>query len=412
LTDKTEEMLVDVVVAGGGMVGAALACALAQNDVRVALVEKYRPSQDWPQDEVDLRVSALTRASQNLLQNLGAWQEMMTMRVSPYRHMHVWDAGGRGSIQFDAADIGEPDLGHIVENRVIQLGLWRCLERLGNLQIHSPDAVSDMRTSEAGVVVKLEGGAEIRAQLLVGAEGAGSPVREMAGINSSGWAYDQHAIVATIWPRHHHGEVARQRFMPNGPLAFLPIVDGRCSIVWSTSPPEAERLMALDDKAFCRELTQASDQMLGEIIRVGPRGAFPLRLRNADQYVQPGLALVGDAAHGIHPLAGQGVNLGFLDAATLVNVLLEARRDGRALGGMAVLRRYERARKGNNVAMLGAMDFFKRLFSNTNPLLGLVRNLGLTLADLSGPAKQLTIRRALGLVGELPPLCRRRYPSE
>jgi 2-octaprenylphenol hydroxylase len=194
--------------------------------------------------------------------------------------------------------------------------------------------------------------------------------------------------------------------MKSGPLAFLPIDDGRCSIVWSTSPQEAERLMGMSDADFCQALTQASEQMLGQINAVGPRGAFPLRLGHAETYIRPGLALVGDAAHAIHPLAGQGVNLGFLDAATLAETVIDAKAKGRDIGSLATLRRYERARKGANMGMLGAMDAFKRTFSNEIPPLKWVRNLGLTLADRSGPLKHLMVKRAMGLTGELPSLAR------
>ncbi len=405
MTDNANELIdCQVAIAGGGMVGCALAAGLALQGFRVALVEQREPAHDWPADEVDLRVSALTRASQRLLQNLGAWPRMQSLRVSPYRGMEVWDAGGHGRIRFDAAEIGEPDLGHIVENRVTQLALWERLIGLDEVTLICPDSVTAMRLDGERPVLELDSGGFVSADLLVAAEGANSPLREMAGIGSSGWAYDQHAIVATIRPERHHGEVARQRFMPTGPLALLPIDDGRCSIVWSTSPDQARRLMDLDDAAFCDALTAASEQVLGRIERVGPRGVFPLRLRNADHYVQHGLALVGDAAHGIHPLAGQGVNLGFLDAATLVDVLVQARDAGRPLGSLKTLRRYERARRSADMEMLALMDLFKRLFSNDIPSLRLLRNLGLSLANASGPLKQMVVRRAMGLSGELPSL--------
>jgi 2-octaprenylphenol hydroxylase len=390
-------MKFDLVIAGGGMVGAALGCGLAEQGFSVALIELHPPQRDWPMDEVDLRVSALTRFSQRLLQDLGVWERMTEMRVSPYREMRVWDAEGGGTVHFDAADIGEPDLGHIVENRVTRLALWERLEQLEGAELICPDAVERMELQGDHRRLVLNSDRQIETGLLVAAEGANSPIREMAAIPSSGWAYDQHAIVATVWPERHHGEVARQRFMATGPLALLPVDDGRCSIVWSTAPSEAERLMTLDEAAFCQALTQASQRVLGEITRVGPRAVFPLRLRHADRYVLPGLALVGDAAHGIHPLAGQGVNLGFLDAAELLKVLVAAREAGRPLGSMATLRRYERARKGANMAMLGAMDLFKRLFSNHNRPLALARNLGLDLADASGPLKRMAIRRAMGI---------------
>lgn len=399
---------VEVAVSGGGMVGAALVCALVQQGFQVALVELREPSRDWPAGEIDLRVSALTRASQRILENLGAWPRLCQLGAHPYRRMQVWDAGGRGRIHFDAAEIGEPDLGHIVENRVTQLALWERFPAFDNLHLLCPDRVEAIDLNGERPSMNLASGKTLRAQLLVGAEGANSPLRELAGIHSSGWAYDQHAIVATVWVERHHDETARQRFLPTGPLAFLPLDQGRCSIVWSTSPEEAERLMALADDAFCAELTEASERMLGQVTRIGPRGAFPLRLRNADHYVLPGLALIGDAAHGIHPLAGQGVNLGLLDAAELAEVLVEARRAHRPLGSLKTLRRYERARKGANIAMLGAMDLFKRLFSNDLVPLALLRNLGLDLADRAGPLKGLVTRRALGLVGELPELARYR----
>jgi 2-octaprenylphenol hydroxylase len=398
LSDRSREPgKFDLVISGGGMVGAALGCGLAEQGFSVALIELHPPQTEWPADEVDLRVSALTRFSQRLLQELGVWERMTEMRVSPYREMRVWDEAGRGTIHFDAADIGEPDLGHIVENRVTRLALWERLGQLDGVELIFPDAVEKMELLGDQRRLVLSSGRQFDTGLLVVAEGANSPIREMAAISSSGWAYDQHAIVATVWPEQHHGEVARQRFMVTGPLALLPIDDGRCSIVWSTSPAEAERLMALDDASFCQALTQASQRVLGGITRVGPRAVFPLRLRHADHYVLPGLALVGDAAHGIHPLAGQGVNLGFLDAAELMEVLVAARKAGRPLGSMATLRRYERARKGANMAMLGAMDLFKRLFSNHNRPLALIRNLGLDLADAAGPLKRLAIRRAMGL---------------
>lgn len=404
---ENDLLKVDLVVAGSGMVGATLACALGRQGFRVAIVEQRQPAADWPADEVDLRVSALTRASQQILQHLGAWERMCEMRVSPYQEMVVWDATGQGAIHFDAASVGEPDLGHIVENRVTQLALWECLAELDTVTRLCPDTISEINLEGEHPALRLASGGEVQFDLLVGAEGANSPVREMAGITSSGWDHNQNAIVATVWPEVHHNETARQRFMPTGPLAFLPIDDGRCSIVWTTTPAEAERLMTLDDQDFCQALTDASGRMLGQVMRVGPRAAFPLRLRNADHYVLPGLALVGDAAHGIHPLAGQGVNLGLLDAATLVEVLIAAREGGQPIGSMATLRRYERARKGANLGMLGAMDLFKRLFSNNNPPLTLLRNFGLTLTDAAGPVKQMIMRRAMGLTGELPPLARR-----
>jgi 2-octaprenylphenol hydroxylase len=395
----------DLIIVGGGMVGAALGCAVAEAGFSVTLLERREPQREWPGDEVDLRVSALTRASQRLLQNLGAWKRMSELRISPYTDMEVWDAAGSGRIHFSAAEIGEPNLGHIVENRITQLALWERLEQQSNVSLRVPAGVSQLLLEE-GPALRLADGELLRAQLIVAADGRDSQLRAMAGIGTKGWDYDQHAIVATISPQRHHGFCARQRFMKTGPLAFLPIDDGRCSIVWSTSPQETSELMALDDAAFCSALTLASERMLGEVEAVGPRAAFPLRLGHAETYIKPGLALIGDAAHAIHPLAGQGVNLGFLDAAALAETLIAARAAGRPIGSQSTLRRYERARRGGNMAMLGAMDAFKRTFSNEILPLRLVRNLGLSLADRAGPLKHLLVKRAMGLTGELPPLAR------
>jgi 2-octaprenylphenol hydroxylase len=398
-----------LIIVGGGMVGAALGCAVAEAGLSVLLLERRKPKRKWPKQEVDLRVSALTRASQRILENLGAWQRMSELRISPYTDMEVWDAAGAGRIHFSAQEIGEANLGHIVENRITQLALWERLEQLPNVTLRT-DAKIDALLLHEGPALRLSDDRLLTAELIVAADGRDSQIRAMAGIGTRGWDYDQHAIVATVTPQRHHGQTARQRFMKHGPLAFLPIDDGRCSIVWSTSPQEAAQLMALDEAAFCAALTRASERMLGEVEAVGPRGVFPLRLGHAQHYVKPGLALVGDAAHAIHPLAGQGVNLGFLDAATLAETLIQARASGRPLGGLSTLRRYERARKGGNMAMLAAMDFFKRTFSNEIVPLKQLRNLGLTLADRSGPLKHLVMRRALGLIGELPALARYRPP--
>lgn len=394
----------DLAIVGGGMVGAALACALAHEGFSVALIEGRTPQQDWPADEIDLRVSALTRASENLLRHLGAWPAMQQMRVSPYQRMAVWDAGSSGSIHFDCAEIGEDNLGHIVENRVTQLALWQQMQKLETLSLFCPSQVAGLDLQQQRL--SLEDGRQIQAGLIVGADGRDSQIRQMAGIDVRGWAYNQHALVATVTTSGEHRHTAWQRFMETGPLAFLPLDDGRCSIVWSSSPDQAQRLLKLDAADFLQQLTQASEGRLGEISAVGPRAVFPLRLQHAVPYVLEGLALIGDAAHAIHPLAGQGVNLGFLDVAALTQVLLEGRAAGRAPGHLRDLRRYERMRKGDNLAMQLAMDSFKRLFSNRNPLLGLARGLGLKLADEVGPINHAFMRRALGLGSDLPPLSR------
>lgn len=396
----------DLVVVGGGMVGAALACACIGKGLSIAVVEAREPRRDWPAGEIDLRVSALSRASQRILERLGVWERIRALGASPYREMRVWDAVGRGSIHFDSAELGEPDLGHIVENRVTQLALWERLESSEDVALLCPAAGAEISLTADAALLDLADGRRIAARLLVGADGRDSWVRDRVGIATQGWLYDQDAVVANVEVAESHKETARQRFLPTGPLAFLPLLDGRCSIVWSATKERARALIAMDEDAFRRELEQAIERRLGKIGAIGPRAAFPLRLQHAKEYVRPRLALIGDAAHAVHPLAGQGVNLGLLDAAELVAALDEALAKHRDIGGLWALRRYERARRGDNMLMLGAMDAFKRLFSNRNLPLAALRSAGLTTADRLTPLKRLFMRHALGVGADLPPLAR------
>ena len=396
----------DILILGGGMVGAALACACRGRGWRIAVLDSAPPQRAWPEGEVDLRVSALSRASQRMLERLGAWPRMVALGVSVYREMHVWDAVGGASIHFDSAELGEPNLGHIVENRVTRLALWELLEAADDVTLLCPAQVEVLSIGESGARVVLADGTELTARLVVGADGRDSLVRTVLGIGTGGWGYQQRAIVCNVEPAHWHRETAWQRFLPTGPLAFLPLADGRCSIVWSADEDRAAELLALDDPTFIDELERAFEERLGPILSVGPRAAFPLRLQYAKSYVRPRAALVGDAAHAIHPLAGQGVNLGFLDVAALSDALAYALTHQRDIGGLATLRRYERARRGDNLLMLGAMDAFKRAFGNRIPPLVAARNLGLFAADHIGPLKRAFMRQALGLGDDLPALVR------
>jgi 2-octaprenylphenol hydroxylase len=396
----------DIIVVGGGMVGASCALAAAQQGFRVALLERAEPLVEWAPDSHDLRVSALTRASQVMLQNLGAWQRMQAMRVTAYECMQVWDRQGLGEIHFAAADLGEPDLGHIVENRVIVAALWELIRQHERIEVLFGREISQLQEDAQGASLLFADGTGISGDLLVGADGARSRLRELAGIALQGRDYDQHGVVATVQAEEGNGATAWQRFMPSGPLALLPIEKDLFSIVWSTSPAHAATLLEMPPEEFDRQLTEASQGCCGRLRLLGDRAAFPLRLQRADSYVRPGLALVGDAAHVIHPLAGQGVNLGLLDMGALIDVLVEARARGEHIGAYGVLRRYERARKGHNLAVQMTMDAFKHLFSNQNPALHLVRNLGLGLADRIPPLRRQFERVALGQGIELPSLGR------
>lgn len=400
----------DIIVVGGGMVGAAAACALGQEGFRVLLLERNAPDCSWPREGHEIRVSAISRASRNIFANLDAWRAMQARRVTPYERMVVWESGG-AEIRFDAAGLGEPELGHIIENSVIQCALWERLADESTVEVRSGVTPVALHLDEEAPSLTLEGDEVLQASLIIAADGARSSIRELAGIPVSGWGYDQSALVCTVQAEKGNQATAWQRFMPDGPLALLPMEQEYFSIVWSTSPQHASELAGLPAEAFDQALTRASEERLGRLTLEGERGIYPLRLQHASRYIKPGLALIGDAAHVIHPLAGQGVNLGLLDMAELVEVLVQARRRQRPLGMELTLRRYERARKGENIAMQAAMDLIKRLFGSDLPPLKVARNLGLDLADRVSPMKKLLVRNAMGTLGSLPPLAQAPSPE-
>jgi 2-octaprenylphenol hydroxylase len=322
--------------------------------------------------------------------------------------MQVSSGAGSGSIHFNAAEIGEPALAYIVENSVIQTALIERLHQFTSVHHLCPVEIVDITLADNGVVVTLKDGRSLQAKLLVGADGADSEVRRAAGIETQALNLHQKGIVATVATEKPHETTARQVFLTTGPLAFLPLDEAHtCSIVWSADTARADQLLALDDTAFIAELQQTFGSSLGTIQTIGPRAGFPLALSHAKSYTAPHLALVGDAAHTVHPLAGQGVNLGFLDAATLAEVLLDAAAKQKDIGAHAVLRRYERWRKGDNLAMVSITGGFKYLFGNDLPVVSQLRNWGLDLANAATPIKNLIMRRASGLEGDLPRLARR-----
>jgi 2-octaprenylphenol hydroxylase len=389
----------DVLIVGGGMVGATLACALGEKAFNVAIIDTQQPAMSWPEHGYDLRVSAITRATQRILETLDVWPNILAERVSPYRDMHVWDAGGEGVIHFDSAELGEASLGHIVENRVTLKALHQRLASLESVTFIPDVMASDLHINDTQASLTLNNGEVLEAQLIVAADGSRSWVRQQRGISVRGWDYDQAALVTYVKTALPHQETAWQRFLPTGPLAFLPLTEGYSSIVWSTSPEQAEQLKNIPEEHFAIELQAAFEERLGSIDEVGPRAVFPLRFFETNAYVQPRLALIGDAAHTIHPLAGQGVNLGMADAASLAEVLSEAKRDKKDIGRLTVLRRYERWRRADNRSMLVSMDGFKRLFSNQSSLLGWVRNTGMSLLDKTPLLKNTIVKQAMGVSG-------------
>ena len=379
-------MQADLIIVGAGMVGSALALALQDQGLEILLVDggplSVKPFD--PQAAFEPRVSALSVASQRILDRLGVWDGIAARRACPYGEMQVWDGSGTGQIHFSAASVHAESLGHIVENRVVQDAL---LERLHDSPIGLlPGArLEQLRRSGDGWLLSLSDGRELRAPLLIAADGANSAVRRLTGCATREWDYLHHAIVTSVRCSKPHQATALQRFTDDGPLAFLPLAgpagEHWCSIVWSVTPTEAERLMALDDAGFRRALGFAFEHRLGDILQADPRLCIPLRQRHAKRYVEDGLALIGDAAHSIHPLAGQGVNLGFLDVAVLAEVLLHAAQRGERLSDVKVLSRYERRRMPHNLAMMAAMEGFERLFQADPLPLRWLRNSGLNWVD-------------------------------
>lgn len=385
----------EVVIQGAGMIGLALAAAWARYGLRVMLLDKGGLPQ-WQADQYGQRVTAINPASEQLLRALGVWEALQRQRVSPFRAIRVWDPLGGGHIAFDAADLGEPHLGHIIENELIRSVLYQSIMGAEQVQARIPAGIESLEPGDEAMTLRLADGSRITAALVVGADGASSAIRGLLGIPVRCASYAQKAIVAAIRTEASHGEVARQWFLPGGPLAFLPLADGRCSIVWSLPAAEAQARLALDEGAFCEALTQASAGGLGEVVEVGPRGAFPLQRLHAARYCAERTVLVGDAAHVIHPLAGQGVNLGFQDAAVLAKAVIDAKQRGREIGGQLALRRYERTRRGDNLLMEWSMEGFHQLFTRRNPALSRLRSLGLTATDCIGPTKRLFMRQAIG----------------
>ncbi len=396
----------DVLIIGGGMVGAALACALGRQGFDVHVVEARAPEPYAPDQPLDLRVSAVSLASQNMLEAVGAWRHVLEMRAAPFRRMRVWDREGPGETDFDSRDIGEPFLGHIVENRLLQLALWQAAEGVESIHWHCPARLDALRVDDDGVVARLSDGVTVRAALVVGADGARSRVRELANIGLTQWDYDVEALVATVRTAAPQQDITWQRFTPSGPQALLPLPGPHASLVWYLPPDEVARLKALDDRTFLDALLRAFPSELGGIEALLGRGSFSLTRRHAQAYARPRLVLAGDAAHTIHPLAGQGVNLGFMDVAALAEVLVAARARNEDIGALHVLQRYERQRRGDNLLMQSAMDAFHHLFKPARGPLPWLRGLALRMANDLPPLRRLLTRRATGRAGDLPRIAR------
>lgn len=392
-------MIFDVVIVGGGPVGACAGALLAQDSLRVCILEPKRPP--TPTGSLDARVVAISRASERILSSAGAWTSIHGPRIEAYERMRIWheSTAPSRSLVFDAAEVGEPNLGYIVENRLLQTALLDAFTAAGgHLQ------AADFRELSIGadaVAIETSDGT-LSAKLVIGADGAKSAVRESVGLTASVSDFNETAIVATVATERSHEKTAWQRFTRNGTLAFLPLADGTSSIVWSADNNLAADLMAMSAADFDTELSRASDLALGPTRLISDRVTFPLKRMGAHRYVTQRCALIGDAAHVVHPLAGQGVNLGLLDAAALAQLVLDARAEREDPGALRVLRPYERWRKSEVAVMSTAIDAFDRFLAHgTGPVSKLARR-GLGWVNRSQELKRLFVNRALGVAGELP----------
>jgi 2-octaprenyl-3-methyl-6-methoxy-1,4-benzoquinol hydroxylase len=386
----------DAVIVGAGVVGSTAALCLAAAGLRVAIVEVHEPP-PWRAEQADLRVYAFAPDSQALLDSLGVWPAVAAARVQPYRRMRVWDAAGGGELSFDADAFGRDYLGHIVEHGLLVDRLWAALMREPKIQRHCPDKLRELEQDDESATLLLDSGQRLRARLVLGADGAASRVRELAGLSTDELDYGQRGLVAYVRTVQAHEDTCWQRFLPGGPLAFLPCADGRSSIVWTLSEAEAQRLLAIDETGFRAELTRAFDARLGEVIEVSERQAFPLRRKLAKEMLKGRVALIGDAAHVVHPLAGQGVNLGLRDVSALAASVREAQAGGRDFTSAHRLQRWARSRLSENAVAAYSFEAINRLFSNDALVPTLVRGHLLGLAGNIPPLAQFFWKRAAGV---------------
>ncbi|MDO6445879.1 FAD-dependent monooxygenase [Colwellia sp. 1_MG-2023] len=426
----------DVLIVGGGMVGLTTALAISKNsDLRIAIVDTQ------PLAEItahhDVRVSAINRVSQQLFVNLDVWQDINNSRVQPYQHMHIWDKAGYGHIDFDLSDLSKREhngqLGWIIENSIIRQALWKKAEQDENICFFTQEKLTNIAMGDSEVFASFSTQPPITAKLVIGADGANSWVRQQMKMALTFRDYDHHAIVATVKCPQGHQQTAWQVFLETGPLALLPLADNHsadtnigkyksgkdtsdqdhlCSIVWSTSPEEAKRLLALSESEFSKALTAASDGKLGNISLASERFSYPLTMRFAQNFIKDRVVLVGDAAHTIHPLAGQGVNLGLLDAAAIAQILTESlnNEQGSVSSNSAqwlspiTLKQYERWRKTEAAEMIGAMEAIKQTFTPQQAPIKFLRGIGMSIVNQIKPAKNVMIKQALGFKNHLPHL--------
>jgi 2-octaprenylphenol hydroxylase len=405
----------DIAIVGAGMVGLSLACALARLNLKIAIIDRSTIPLKESWQGFDPRVSAIVKSSEYFLKNIGAWQFIEQERHCAYSGMDVWEKDGTGNIQFDSAELAESELGFVIENRIMQWAMQSLLLNQNNVSWFCPENISSFKqeqgsTQEQKWKIDFESGQSIQSELLIGADGALSFVREQLNIELTTKDLEHKAIVCNVETELPHDNIARQIFLPSGPIAFLPLAenDKACSIVWSATPQTSDSLMSLSESDFNLKLNQCFENKLGKVVGSDKRFSFPLFQRHAQTYISSQAALIGDAAHTIHPLAGQGVNLGYMDAAVLAEEIQRAQKRKISIGSKEVLRRYERRRRGQVTLMMNSMRGFQQIYSIGNADLIGLRNLGVKLTNKISPIKNHILSRAMGLDGDLPKLARSR----
>ncbi|MCT4700724.1 2-octaprenyl-3-methyl-6-methoxy-1,4-benzoquinol hydroxylase [Enterobacteriaceae bacterium H20N1] len=386
---------IDVAVVGGGMVGAAAALGLAQNGFQVAVIEHQAPAEFESSSQPDVRISAISSASVALLKSLGVWEAILSMRSHAYRQLETWEWES-AHVSFNASELGLPELGYMVENNVLQIALWKALEAHPNITLMCPALLAHMQSKEGRWTLSFADGEELRVPMVIGADGANSKVRQWAGIGIHAWDYRQSCMLITVQCEDAPGDSTWQHFTPTGPHAFLPLFDNWASLVWYDTPARIRQLKAMTMPQLTKSIAATFPQRLGAVTPVAC-GAFPLTRRHALHYTQQGLALIGDAAHTIHPLAGQGVNLGYRDVDALLEVMINARSYGENWADAQILKRYQTRRQADNFIMQSGMDLFYAGFSNNLAPLRVMRNLGLMVAERGGVLKRQALKYALGL---------------